>query len=103
VSDFRPRTAVVSVSSSGDNTVISSPSAGKTLVWKLMFSCSTAVNITFKDGSTVIGGPYVFTGTGSSMTLYYDGSPHFSANGDFIMNLSGSATVTGQVHYTQGG
>lgn len=100
-------TGVLNFNSSGDNSAIAA-STGKTIkVWKIWFTVAGAVNITFKDGTggTALSGATVLTQNGSSMTLYYDGSPHWvtSPGNAFVMNLSSGVAVTGQVYYTIGG
>lgn len=99
-------TAVINNNSSGDNAIIAA-SSGKTIkVWKIFFTAAGAVNVTFKDGaSTALSGAVVLSGSGSSMTLYYDGSPHWvtSPGNAFIINLSGAVAITGQVYYTING
>jgi hypothetical protein len=100
IQDFK--TLQLNISSNGDNTVISA--GGFIKVWKFFATSAGAVNVLFKNGTTVLGGPYILTGNGSSISLYYDGSPHFSADkgNAFIINLSGAVGLTGEVYYTQG-
>jgi hypothetical protein len=92
-------------SASGNNTIIAAPSAGPIKVWKIWFTAGGAVNVTFQSGSTALSGGAVLTASGSSFTLYYDGSPHFVAlpGSAFVINLSGAVALTGQVYYTIGG
>ena len=100
------KTAALTPSSSGDNSIIAAPSAGPIKVWKIWFTAAGAVNVTFKDGaSTSLSGAVVLTGAGSSFMLYYDGSPHFvtSPGNAFIINLSGAVALAGQIYYTLGG
>lgn len=92
--------------SNGDNNAIAAVT-GKTIkVWKIWFTATGAVNVTFKDGaSTSLSGAAVMSGAGSSFTLYYDGSPHWvtSPGNAFIINLSGAVAIAGQIYYTVGG
>ena len=95
--------AQLNFNASGDNTIIAA--AGVIKVWKVFLTVSGAVNMTMKSGSTVLAGPYIFTANGSSITLYYDGDPHYLCppGSAFVINLTGSVTVSGQIHYTVGG
>lgn len=74
-------------------------------VWKIICSAGDAVDLLVKSGTTILGGPFILLAKGSSMSLYYDGSPHWSVppNNDFIINLSAAVALTGQLYYTQGG
>jgi hypothetical protein len=95
----------LNISSSGDNTVIAAPSSGPINVWKMCVTAAGAVNFIFKNGSTAQSGAYVMAGAGSSLTFLYDGSPWSWADpgNAWIINLSGSVGLTGQVFYTAGG
>lgn len=96
--------AVVSFTSTGDNTVISAPASGSICVYGIFFTVNAATNITFKAGSTALSGAVVFSGSGSSMTLQINDEPYFYVppGSNFIMNQSGTATVSGTVYYTVG-
>lgn len=99
------KTAAISASSNGDNTIVAASTGNPIKVWKIWFTAAGAVNTTFKDGaSTSLSGAVILSGSGSSFTLYYDGSPHWvtSPGNAFIINLSGTVAITGQVYYTLG-
>ena len=95
--------ASISVSSSGNNTLVSG-SSGKTIrVFKLFLVFSAAVNATFQDGaSTSLSGAIPFS-TNGSIVLDLDTLPWFvtSAGNGFVLNLSSSASVNGTVYYVQ--
>jgi hypothetical protein len=97
-------TVALSFNSSGDNTIIAAPSAGPIKIWKLAFTTASAVNVTFKAGSTALSGAFVFGGNGS-FVLYYDGSPHYICppGSAFVINLSSGVAIGGTVWYTIGG
>ncbi len=97
--------AVVNVTGPGDQTIITAPTNGPIRVWKIVLTVSGATTMTFKHGTTAFNGPFVFTANGSSLGLYYDGSPHFTCKPaeNFVMNLSAAVTAAGIVYYTLGG
>lgn len=92
----------INIASSGDNTVIAATTGKKTVVYKIWFVVNGAVNIKFKDGSTDLNaGAIHLTADGSSLTLPFDGKPHFgtTSGSAFKMNLSGAVQVSGQIYY----
>lgn len=97
-----PYTALnTSFSSSGDNTVVSATAAQTTRVFALALTFASPVDVTIKDGATVLG---VFQG---ALTLVLDplgGNPRYvtSANSAFIINLSAAVAAKGTVWYTKG-
>jgi hypothetical protein len=99
---MRFRSAPVFIDTSGDNVVVAAVPGRAILVYKLLFVTRAPIVVTMKSGSTVLGGPYIFTARGSSMSMYYDGSPHWETaiGEDFVLNLDDAVTLTGQVHYT---
>jgi hypothetical protein len=101
------KTAVLNFSASGDNAAIAAVSGQIISVYKIWFTVAGAVNVTYYNGlaGTALSGAIVLSGSGSSQTLYYDGSPHFvtSPGLAFNMNLSGAVALTGMVYYLLGG
>lgn len=99
------KTAAITGTGTGDNTIIAAVTGRSIYVWKIWFTAAGAVNTTFKDGaSTSLSGAAVLSGSGSAFTLLYDGSPHFvtSLGNAFIINSSGAVALTGQIYYTEG-
>ena len=101
--------AVISFNSTGDNTVISSPSIGPIRVHGIWFTVDAATLITIKGGNsssaTAVSGAFDLTGAGSSITLQNNEEPYFycAPGVNFIINQSGTANVRGAVYYTAGG
>jgi hypothetical protein len=96
--------AVISASSSGDNTLVSGTASQTIRVFKLFLVCNAAVNIIFKDGaSTNLTGTMNMTANGG-MTLDFDGEPWFvtSSGSAFVLNLSGAQQVSGTIYYIKG-
>ena len=96
--------ADISISSSGDNTIIAAPGAGKRIAIDLVNVLPTsAVSVQMKDGTTNYGGaypldakqPFVFENTIQN----YDGIITLSANSAFILNLGSAVQVGGFVRY----
>ena len=96
--------AIISCASSGDNTIIAAPGAGKTIVIDhINFIVTTAVTVTFKSGSTSLSGAYPFD-TKQAMALdnamqAEKGVITCGTNEAFIINLGGAVQVSGFVRY----
>lgn len=102
---YNLKAAAVNFSSSGDNTVITSPAAGPIKVYGIFLTVAGATNITYKNGTTALSGAVVFTGNGSSQTLQIDKDFYFACDpgNNFVMNNSNAVQVSGTVYYTAGG
>lgn len=96
--------AAITISSSGDNTIVSGTASQTIRVHKLVLVAAAAVNFTLKDGTagTALTGAIPLTANGS-FSIDEDGEPAFvsSSGGNFVVNLSGAQTVTGYVQYTK--
>ncbi len=94
--------ASVSFSASGDNTIVSAVAAQVIKVYRIMFTVTGAVNITFKNGSTALSGAMPFAANGG-IVLDFSGEPWWtcSTNTAFIINLSTGTQVSGQIWYIQ--
>jgi hypothetical protein len=93
----------VSVSSSGNNTLVAGVSGKTVRVFKLVLVFSAAANATFQDGSsTALSGAIPMLANGS-IVLDFDTVPWYvtSSGNAFVLNLSTGVTVTGTVYYTQ--
>jgi hypothetical protein len=93
--------AVISASSSGDNTLVSGTASQTIRVFKLFLVCNAAVNIIFKDGAgTNLTGTMNMTANGG-MTLDFDGEPWFitSSSNGLVLNLSSAQQVSGTIYY----
>lgn len=96
--------AAVSISSSGDNTVISGVGGQAIRIYKLVVTAAAAVNVTLKSASTSLTGAMRLTADGSAIVLESnDGEPLFQCGtaDAFIVNLSGAVALTGFVQYRQ--
>jgi hypothetical protein len=96
--------ANISINTSGDNAVIAAPGAGKYIVIDhINFVTAGAVNVQFKDGSTVYGGLYTLTtNQGFVLENIYqdeDGIITLSENAAFNINLSGNVLCGGFIRY----
>lgn len=99
------KTAAITGTGTGDNTIVAAVTGRPIKVWKIWFTAAAAVNVIFKDGaSTSLSGATVLPSAGSLFTLAYDGSPHWvtSPGNAFIINSSGAVALTGEVYYTEG-
>lgn len=100
------KTAPITASSSGDNTIVAASTGNPIKVWKVAFTAAGAVNVIFKDGaSTSLSGAIRLTADGSS--LVFDGPEGFpvlstTVGNAFIINLSGAVAITGMVWFSLG-
>lgn len=99
-----PRSAPLTFSANGDNTVIAAVAGNALVVWKIALTTHAAVTITFASGAGTASplGIYEFTTAGS---LVLDGPEGFdlfrtAIGALFNMNLSGAVAVNGTVWYT---
>lgn len=95
--------ALISASSSGDNTVLSAVTASRFLVLGYTISGAGAVTATWKSGSTGISGA-IQLGTGTSVSAYADRVgvlKTLAANSALVLNLSGGTAVTGHIVYIE--
>jgi hypothetical protein len=96
--------ADISISASGDNTIIAAPGDGRYIaVDHINLFPAAAVTVQFKDGATNYGGSYPLD-TKQPITLEnaisdQDGIITMSNNSAFVINLSGAVAVTGFVRY----
>jgi hypothetical protein len=96
---MRFRSSPVLIDTIGDNVVVPAVPGRAILIFKLVVR--QALCVTMKSGNTVLAGPYIFCARGSSMTLFYDGAPHYEAaiGEPFVMSLDDAITLSGQVAY----
>jgi hypothetical protein len=95
--------AVISISSSGDNTIIAAPTQGYIAIDNINFIPSGAVNMKFIRGTTDISGLYSLTAnqgfTQENATHHQDGIITCLPNEAFIINLSGAVQCSGFCKY----
>lgn len=97
-----PKFASISASSSGDTTVVSAVSGRKIRVLHYTLICSSAVNITWKSGSTNITGTMSFGANSGISTAYSPQGLFETLTGQaLVINLSGSSTVGGHLTYVE--
>ncbi len=96
--------AVISASSSGDNTLVAAVASQTTRVHRLYLVSAGTVSVTFKNGAgTALTGAMPLIANQGIM-MDFSSEPWFvtSANTAFIVNLSGAVAVTGRVEYVTG-
>jgi hypothetical protein len=96
--------ADVNTSTSGDNTMVAAPGAGKHLAIDFITIIPTsAVSVTFKTGSTAYGGAFPLD-TKQSLTIEnaihnHDGVITCADNEAFVISLGGAVQVGGFIRY----
>jgi hypothetical protein len=98
------KNAVIDLSASGDNTIITCPDTDKYIaIDHINFLVETAVDLTFKSGSTAISGTYTLD---AKQAIALDnacssqkGVINCSAGEDFVITLSAAVQVSGFVRY----
>lgn len=96
--------ADISISTSGDNTIIAAPGDGKYLmIDHINFIVSAGVTVQFKDGATNYGGAYPLS-TDQAVVLENamrneHGVITLSNNSAFVINLSGAVQTSGFIRY----
>lgn len=97
------RKADISISSSGDNTIISAPASGYIVIDHINFIPTTAVNIQMKDGTTNYGGAYPLDAKQAFVLENAMGSDKgvitLTPATAFVINLSGATQVSGFIRY----
>lgn len=97
--------AVISFSSSGDNTVVAAGASNQIIrVFRIWFVVATATNITFKSGGSTTLSGVATLGANGSLVFDYEGEPWFTtaAGQAFVINSSAAVVVGGTVYYTLG-
>jgi len=97
-------TAVISAASSGANTLIAAPGAGKKIfIDFISFFPTSAVTTTFKSGSTAISGAYPLD---AKQAITFENTPQLSHgvmecadNEAFVVTLGGAVQVDGFIRY----
>ena len=97
-SSYTPKS--ISFAASGDNTAIAAVAAQTTRVFAVSLTFAAPVDVTIKDGSTVLG---VFQGITSLTLDPLWGNPRYigTANTNFVVNLSAAVSCKGTIWYTQ--
>lgn len=97
------RSAAISISSSGNNTVIAAPANGYIVIDHISIVPAGAVAVTLKSGTTALSGAYPLT---TSQGFVLENSMHNEqgvitcAPGEaFVIGLGGAVAVTGMVRY----
>ena len=97
------KTAVIDISSSGDNTIIAAPANGYIAIDHVNLLPTTAVSVKFKRGSTDISGPYPLD---AKQAVTLENAIHNEKGimtclpGDaFVVNLGSAVQVGGFVRY----
>ena len=95
--------ADISISTSGDNTIIAAPTSGYIAIDHINFIPTSAVTVQLKDGSTSYGGAYPLDGKQAVVLENSIQNEHglikLSDASAFVMNLSGAVQVSGFVLY----
>jgi len=97
------RKADISISSSGDNTIISAPTSGYIVIDHINFIPTTAVSVQLKDGTTEYGGAYPLDAKQAFVLENAMGSDKgvitLTPKTAFVINLSGATQVSGFLRY----
>ena len=98
------RNAPISVSTSGDNTIIAAPSDGYIAIDHINFIPTTAVAVKFKSGaSDDLSGTYPLDAkqpiTLENTTKHVKGIITCDRNKAFVINLGGAVAINGFVRY----
>lgn len=97
------RTAIINISSSGDNEIILAPTDGYIAIDHINLIPTTAVLLTFKSGSTARSGTYPLADKQAMVlensTQHTKGVIHCSRNEAFNINLGSAVQVSGFVRY----
>lgn len=93
--------AAINFSNTGANTVVAAVTGRRIRVWKMNFTCTTASNLTFEDGSTALSGAYDLQANGS-IFFPYDSAPYYETTigAGFVISQSGTSSIQGTVYYT---
>lgn len=100
----KQRHANISISASGDNTIISAIAGAIIVIDHINFLPTSAVTVTLKDGaSTELNGGYPLDAK-QAVTLenpsdWHEGVLTMSSGNAFIMNLGNAVAVNGFVRY----
>ena len=99
------KSAVINISSTGDQTAISAVTGACIKIYGMSFTVDGATNITFKAATTAISGVYDLTGAGSSLTFEPNNDFYYfvPAGSAFTISQSGTASIQGTVWYRIGG
>ena len=100
------KTAVISASTIGDNTLVSAVSGKSIYVLSLFFICSTAVSVRFESGAggTALSGIMPFPANGGMVLPFNTGSWFNTASNTLLnmeLSVAGSATVAGTLQYVE--
>lgn len=99
------RTAAITCSSAGDNTLIAAPSAGRIVIDHINFLPTAATVITLYNGAagTALSGPYDCDAKQGmafdNVTSQYDGLLRCSLATAFVLNSTVATQVSGFVNY----
>ena len=97
------KNAVINISSSGDNSIISAPTNGFIAIDHINFIPTSAVGVKFVHGSTDISGTYPLDAKQAVTLENPDGWAKGVMNTDpseaFIINLDAAVQVSGFVRY----
>jgi hypothetical protein len=100
---YKVKSAAINATASGDNTVIAAVSGKRFRVLTIVFTCSGAVDITFKSASTTLINAMSFAKQGGlgANVLPAGFVPEGGVNENWIMSLSGAANVRGWLTYIE--
>lgn len=93
--------AVISASTSGDNTIVAAAASTTTKVYRMYFVATAAVTVTIKNGAgTSLTGAMPLAANQGIM-MDFSQEPWFvtSTNTAFIINLSSAVAINGAIEY----
>ena len=100
------KTAVINVSASGDNSIVSAVSGSQIRVHGILFTAHAAVNVTFysgaNSGGTALSGAIELTAAGSSIFLPPQDEPYYTTIISALFNIytSSGVQLSGTIWYT---
>ncbi len=93
----------ISVASTGDNVIVAAVPGLVVRLYRLDITVSANTNLTIKNGSTIVRGPYYMLANGS-IVLDFSGRPWItcSENTNLVINSSAAtASIGGGISYKQ--
>lgn len=91
------RQTAISISASGDNTVITNTGDQPISIDKIALSCATPVTIILKSGSTTLATFPGVTGFTLDMNVHHEALYQLAVGDSFIINISAAVVVQGTV------
>lgn len=100
--DSNLQVAVISFNNTGDNTIVAAIANKGIRVYRLIMVSDSSTTVIFKNGTTALTGAIPLY-AGGAFVLDVSNEPWFisSVGSAFVINQSGTATITGKLDYHQ--